>query len=220
MSHMTSWEPGPFRGPTNGVSSIFLCVSSTVLNEDLPEEGYNQPGAGCNLHVCVQPFKLSDESFLCSPADGALWYHQMSAFQVLSQRFCCCAPPSGPREPEKGPAWNRMMHGWWEGPRRPGLVPSTLRQAWCWDPERLSHQVVRFQHYAVVLERQIEKILPFQPSSLSPFRALRPNRLSVHTPCQANPNPPLPAPRAQGDNRAKCITTGSQTCKRASHFVF
>lgn len=170
MSHVTSWEPGPFRGPTSGVSSIFFCVSSTVLHEDLPKEGYNQHGAFKCLCLAIQVERwiLSLQSPRCSSvisSDVCIW-------SLEPRSFSCGTPPSGPREPEKGPAWNRMMHRWWEGPRRPGLVPSAPPQAWRMDPERLSYKGVRFQHYAVVLEHQIEKILPFQPSSLFPIQGI------------------------------------------------
>lgn len=61
--------------------------------------------------------------------------------------------------------------------------------------QRLAYRVVPFQHYAVVLDHQIEKFVPFQPPP--PFLHLghlRPNRLSVHTLCLPSSNPPLPLP--------------------------
>ena len=103
-----------------------------------------------------------------------------------SQLSPCCAPPSGPREPEKGLVWSRLMDWQWEasegklqGLRSFPRLKFSLAPGICMEREVLPAKWVEFQLYVCVLEHQMEKISPFllllnpAPTTLPPFKAFK-----------------------------------------------
>lgn len=116
----------------------------------------------------------------------------------------CCAPPSGPREPEKGLGWSRVM-GWQREASDGKLRAWVLSSAWHLHLEGvLPAKWVEFQLYACVLEHQMEKIFPFlsltnpAPTTLLPFRAFKVKQ--AFSTDSGQPSPTLhPPPRVQGE---------------------